>query len=191
MGQVITEGRRRQIKRVHEQATRHCNTPGQEINDFFDHDGGFRADEYAIRTYEQTGAIAPLSSIFTELETLRSTVPALAVDCPSCDPDELLERALNRLDTVEMMLLGLAAQIEPGLTGDPTESHPQGRETQALLSDYERDVLAGDNDAVDPERARVTARIRRRITDRFADDVAILERHRPKLHDRLEDALEE
>ncbi|MFC7046238.1 hypothetical protein ACFQH6_13180 [Halobacteriaceae archaeon GCM10025711] len=191
MGQVHTDHRRQKIRRVHELASRQCGTDGETINDYFTADGRFLAEQYATGVYADTGAIAPISSMLAELTDLRSMLPALSVQCHACDQEELLDRSLSHLDVVEMVLVGLAAELEPGLSDDPTEHHPQGSDHQALLSDRERDILAGDADVDDAEAHRAESRVERRVTDRLEDDLSLLREHRPALYDHVRELVQE
>lgn len=56
-------------------------------------------------------------------------------------------------------------------------------EGRALLTDREREILAGDADVSDNYRYKVQSTVRRRIRKHLGDDVDFLEEHFPEVHD--------
>lgn len=59
--------------------------------------------------------------------------------------------------------------------------------TRALLTETEREQLAGDHGQ--ERKYQATARARRRITDELTRDVAILEEHHPQLLEEVREVV--
>lgn len=56
-------------------------------------------------------------------------------------------------------------------------------EGRALLTDREREILAGAADVSDNYRYKVQSTVRQRIRKHLGEDIAFLEKHFPEVHD--------
>jgi len=61
----------------------------------------------------------------------------------------------------------------------PPAEHRGMAKTRALLTETEREQIAGDHG--DDRRYQATSRVRRRIEDELAEDIEILKEHHPEL----------
>ena len=64
--------------------------------------------------------------------------------------------------------------------GTTTESSVMSRR-RALLTDRERELLAGENVTDESYRYQAASRIRNKIEDELTEDIELLEKHHPKL----------
>lgn len=56
-------------------------------------------------------------------------------------------------------------------------------EGRALLTDREREILAGAADVSDNYRYKVQSTVRQRIRKHLGEDITFLEKHFPEVHD--------
>ena len=59
-------------------------------------------------------------------------------------------------------------------------------EGRALLTEREKEILAGEADVSDNYRYKVQSTVRNRVRKHFGDDVAFLEEHFPEVHELIE-----
>lgn len=64
-------------------------------------------------------------------------------------------------------------------------------EGRALLTDREREILAGEADVSDNYEYKVRSTVRNRVQKRFSDDVEFLKEHFPEVFETVVDAVEE
>ncbi|MEE6210870.1 hypothetical protein U3A55_11995 [Salarchaeum sp. III] len=64
-------------------------------------------------------------------------------------------------------------------------------EGRALLTDREREILAGDADVSDNYRYKVESTVRNRVRNRFGDDLDFLHEHFPEVFELIVDEVEE
>lgn len=60
---------------------------------------------------------------------------------------------------------------------------------RALLTDRERELIEGGEDADDDLRYQSVSRVRRKITEELTTDVELLREHHPDLYDELREAV--
>jgi hypothetical protein len=60
---------------------------------------------------------------------------------------------------------------------------------RALMTERERELIKGDDEADDDLRYQAVSRVRRKIEDELTTDAEILREHHPKLYDELQDAV--
>lgn len=58
--------------------------------------------------------------------------------------------------------------------------------TRALLTETERERIAGDADVPDQRRYEAVSRVRRRIHEELSEDVDVLRDHAPELYEELQ-----
>jgi hypothetical protein len=60
---------------------------------------------------------------------------------------------------------------------------------RALLTDRERELIEGEEDADDDLRYQAISRVRRKINEELTTDVELLREHHPDLYDELREAV--
>lgn len=71
----------------------------------------------------------------------------------------------------------------------PDTESDQMAKRRALLTDAEREILAGERDVKDNYRYSVESRVRTRIRDELAEDVDTLRTHYPEIFDDMADVV--
>jgi hypothetical protein len=59
-------------------------------------------------------------------------------------------------------------------------------EGRALLTEREREIIAGEADVSDNYRYKVESLVRNRVQNKIGKDVAVLREHLPDVHDALQ-----
>ena len=60
---------------------------------------------------------------------------------------------------------------------------------RALLTDRERELIEGDDDADDDLRYQAVSRVRRKIEDELTEDVTVLRENHPELYEELREVV--
>jgi hypothetical protein len=72
--------------------------------------------------------------------------------------------------------------------GTPKEAHMMSRR-RALLTDRERELIAGENVTDDTYRYQAASRIRNKIDEELTEDIEILREHHPQLLSELREVV--
>lgn len=157
-----------------------------------DTEQGWLAEQYASRLYEVCGPAGPLGMAFGKTHDLRHMIKLLANAGDVRDRADYLDESLYYLDWVELCMLSLGEEEIRGLHDesiDPIEEF--GGSHQALLSNREREILKNKSAFEQREVAQVESRIRRRVTNRFLEDIELMRDVAPELHAQIKDSVVE
>lgn len=61
--------------------------------------------------------------------------------------------------------------------------------SRGLITDTERERIAGEVDVEDAKRYQAVSRVRRRINERLPEDIETLEEHKPELLEELREVV--